>query len=148
MKQPPRVRSHKEKGHQHRGVGQPLLDAHRDKDLLGTFLSDIVLQVLSFVVENECVDIHQREAEGIAAAKARGVHFGRPSRPLPEYFGSAYQRWKEKNHRYGSGKGVRMALSTFHYRAAIYGNDKLMQKGDLAGRRTFLHAKLTVRIIR
>ena len=72
----------------------PLLDTRRGKDLVGTFLSDIVLQVLSFVAENERTNIRQRQAEGIAAAKARGVRFGRPPRPLPENYLSAYQRWK------------------------------------------------------
>ena len=65
-------------------LDMPLLDTRRGKDLMGTFLSDIVLQVLSFVAENERTNIRQRQAEGIAAAKARGVKFGRPSIPLPE----------------------------------------------------------------
>ena len=59
-------------------LDMPLLDTRRGKDLMGTFLSDIVLQVLSFVAENERVNIRQRQAEGIAAAKARGVKFGIP----------------------------------------------------------------------
>ena len=75
-------------------LDMPLLDTRRGKDLMGTFLSDIVLQVLSFVAENERTAIRQRQAEGIAAAKARGVRFGRPPRPLPENYHSAYQRWK------------------------------------------------------
>ena len=62
-------------------LDMPLLDTRRGKDLMGTFLSDIVLQVLSFVAENERTNIRQRQAEGIAAAKARGVRFGRPPRP-------------------------------------------------------------------
>ena len=61
-------------------LDMPLLDTRRGKDLMGTFLSDIVLQVLSFVAENERTAIRQRQAEGIAAAKARGVRFGRPDR--------------------------------------------------------------------
>ena len=65
-------------------LDMPLLDTRRGKDLMGTFMSDIVLQVLSFVAENERTNIRQRQAEGIAAAKARGVKFGRPSIPLPE----------------------------------------------------------------
>ena len=65
-------------------LDMPLLDTRRGKDLVGTFLSDVVLQVLSFVAENERSNIRQRQAEGIAAAKARGVRFGRPPRPLPE----------------------------------------------------------------
>ena len=75
-------------------LDMPLLDTRRGKDLMGTFLSDIVLQVLSFVAENERTNIRQRQAEGIAAAKARGVRFGRPPKPLPENFPSACQRWK------------------------------------------------------
>lgn len=67
-------------------LDMPLLDTRRGKDLMGTFLSDIVLQVLSFVAENERTNIRQRQAEGIAAAKARGVRFGRPPSPLPENF--------------------------------------------------------------
>ena len=86
----------KEKGIDIVVLDMPLLDTRRGKDLMGTFLSDIVLQVLSFVAENERVNIRQRQAEGIAAAKARGVRFGRPPRPLPENFPSAYQRWKAK----------------------------------------------------
>ena len=65
-------------------LDMPLLDTRRGKDLMGTFLSDIVLQVLSFVAENERTNIRQRQAEGIAAARARGVRFGRPPKPLPE----------------------------------------------------------------
>lgn len=73
-------------------LDMPLLDTRRGKDLMGTFLSDIVLQVLSFVAENERSNIRQRQAEGIAAAKARGVKFGRPPKPLPENFHTVYQR--------------------------------------------------------
>ena len=62
-------------------LDMPLLDTRRGKDLMGTFLSDIVLQVLSFVAENERTNIRQRQTEGIAAAKARGVRFGRPHAP-------------------------------------------------------------------
>ena len=107
-------------------LDMPLLDTRRGKDLMGTFLSDIVLQVLSFVAENERVNIRQRQAEGIAAAKARGVRFGRPPRPLPENFRSAYQRWKSKKITgTAAAKECGMALSTFRYRAAIYENARL-----------------------
>jgi DNA invertase Pin-like site-specific DNA recombinase len=71
-------------------LDMPLLDTRRGKDLMGTFLSDIVLQVLSFVAENERENIRQRQAEGIAAAKARGVKFGRPEFPYPENFREIY----------------------------------------------------------
>jgi DNA invertase Pin-like site-specific DNA recombinase len=117
----------KEKGIDIVVLDMPLLDTRRGKDLMGTFLSDIVLQVLSFVAENERVNIRQRQAEGIAAAKTRGVRFGRPPRPLPENFHSAYQRWKAKKITgTAAAKECGMALSTFRYRAAIYENAKLL----------------------
>ena len=117
----------KEKGIDIAVLDMPLLDTRRGKDLMGTFLSDIVLQILSFVAENERVNIRQRQAEGIAAAKLRGVRFGRPPRPLPENFHSAYQRWKEKKITgTAAAKECAMALSTFRYRAAIYENGELM----------------------
>ena len=77
-------------------LNMPLLDTRRGKDLMGTFLSDIVLQVLSFVAENERTNIRQRQAEGIAAAKARGVKFGRPPRPLPDNFYEVHKAWRDK----------------------------------------------------
>lgn len=81
----------KEKGIDIVVLDMPLLDTRRGKDLMGTFLSDIVLQVLSFVAENERSNIRQRQAEGIAVAKARGVRFGRPPAPLPKNFHHLYQ---------------------------------------------------------
>ena len=80
----------KEKGIDIVVLDMPLLATRRGKDLMGTFLSDIVLQVLSFVAENERTNIRQRQAEGIAAAKARGVRFGRPPKPLPPNFHHLY----------------------------------------------------------
>ena len=74
----------------------PLLDTTRSKDLLGTFIADLVLQLLSFVAENERMNIHQRQAEGIAAAKKRGVKFGRPPIPKPDNFDEMYELWKDK----------------------------------------------------
>ncbi len=64
----------------------PLLDTRSGKDLVGTFLADIVLQILSFVAQNECENIRKRQREGIAAAKARGVRFGRPKKAPPKNF--------------------------------------------------------------
>ena len=86
----------KEKGIDIVVLDMPLLDTRRGKDLMGTFLSDIVLQVLSFVVENERTNIRQRQAEGIAAAKAKGIKFGRPPRPLPENFYEVHKAWRGK----------------------------------------------------
>ncbi|MCI6956650.1 MAG: recombinase family protein [Clostridiales bacterium] len=86
----------KEKGIDIVVLDMPLLDTRRGKDLMGTFLSDIVLQVLSFVAENERTNIRQRQAEGIAAAKARGVRFGRPEKEIHADFGEIVAAWKEK----------------------------------------------------
>ncbi len=84
----------KEKGVDICVLDMPLLDTRRGKDLMGTFLSDIVLQVLSFVAENERDIIRQRQAEGIAAARAKGVHLGRPMIEPPENFAQIIQAWE------------------------------------------------------
>ena len=67
-------------------IDMPLLDTRINKNLLGTFISDLVLQLLSFISENERTTIRQRQAEGIAAAKKRGVRFGRPTKEAPQNF--------------------------------------------------------------
>lgn len=77
-------------------IEMPLLDTRRGKDLMGTFLSDIVLQVLSFVAENERSNIRSRQREGIEAAKKRGVKFGRPAIPLPDNFMEIYKKWEAR----------------------------------------------------
>lgn len=106
-------------------LDMPLLDTRRGKDLMGTFLSDIVLQVLSFVAENERVNIRQRQAEGIAAAKARGVRFGRVPKTLPPNFRTVYQRWKHGEITgTAAAKECGMPISTFRYRAENYKNAK------------------------
>lgn len=74
-------------------LDMPLLDTRRGKDLMGTFLSDIVLQVLSFVAENERRNIKERQREGIEAAMKRGVQFGRPLKPLPDNFSQVFMKW-------------------------------------------------------
>ena len=99
-------------------LDMPLLDTRRGKDLMGTFLSDIVLQVLSFVAENERVSIRQRQAEGIAAAKAKGVKFGRPALPLPDNFHRVHKAWR--NHEMTlaeAAKACHMPVSTFYGKA-------------------------------
>ena len=107
-------------------LDMPLLDTRRGKDLMGTFLSDIVLQVLSFVSENERTNIRQRQAEGIAAAKAKGIRFGRAPKPLPDGFHDAYQRWKRGEITgTAAARDCGMPLSTFRYRAEIYGKATL-----------------------
>ena len=97
----------KEKGIDIVVLDMPLLDTRRGKDLMGTFLSDIVLQVLSFVAENERTNIRQRQAEGIAAAKARGVHMGRAPMEIPEDFAPVYDQWKRGE---VSGRGAARML--------------------------------------
>lgn len=86
----------KEKGADIVVIDMPLLDTRREKNLLGTFISDIVLALLSYVAENERINIKQRQAERIAVAKAKGVKFGRPPRPIPDNFYEVYQQWKAK----------------------------------------------------
>lgn len=76
-------------------IDMPLLDTRRGKDLVGTFLSDIVLQILSFVAESERENIHTRQREGIAAAKARGVKFGRPLKAAPDNFARVVKDWEK-----------------------------------------------------
>lgn len=111
----------KEKGIDIVVLDMPLLDTRRGKDLVGTFLSDIVLQVLSFVAENERTNIRQRQAEGIAAAKARGVKFGRPAKPLPPCFSQVYQMWTRGEITGSEAARVcGMPLATFRYRAENY----------------------------
>ena len=97
----------KEKGIDIVLLDMPLLDTRRGKDLMGTFLSDIVLQVLSFVAENERTNIKQRQAEGIAAAKAKGVRFGRPPRPLLEKLSQLLPAVETgRDYRNSGGKGM------------------------------------------
>ena len=76
-------------------IDMPILDTRREKNLLGTFISDLVLTLLSYVSENERVCIKQRQAEGIAAAKAKGVKFGRPEKPLPDNFSEYCQMCRD-----------------------------------------------------
>ena len=99
-------------------LDMPLLDTRRGKDLMGTFLSDIVLQVLSFVSENERTNIRQRQAEGIAAAKARGIKFGRPSLPLPDNFYEIHREWRlKKISLKEAAKACDMPVGTFYGKA-------------------------------
>jgi DNA invertase Pin-like site-specific DNA recombinase len=115
----------KEKGCDIVVLDMPLLDTRRGKDLLGTFISDLVLQLLSFVAENERTNIKQRQAEGIAAAKARGVKFGRPPLPLPDNFYEVHRAWREKKLTVKeAAEAVEMPVSTF------YGKARKFEKGD------------------
>ncbi len=113
-------------------LDMPLLDTRRGKDLMGTFLSDIVLQVLSFAAENERHNIRERQAEGIAAAKARGVKFGRPKIPLPDNFMEVYRKWRGKELNITeAAKLCGLSKSTFHNRAVKLENSFLKEEEEI-----------------
>lgn len=77
-------------------IDMPLLDTRQGKDLMGTFIADLVLQILSFVAQNERENIKKRQAEGIAAAKAKGILFGRPVKDVPDNFIQLVMCWEKK----------------------------------------------------
>ena len=77
-------------------IDMPLLDTWNGKDLMGTFIADLVPQILSFVAQSERENIKKRQAEGIAAAKAKGVIFGRPEKAVPDDFGKIVKAWEQK----------------------------------------------------
>ena len=77
-------------------LDMPLLDTRNGKDLMGTFIADLVLQILSFVAQNERENIKKRQAEGIAAEKEKGVKFGRPEKEVPNEFGKLVKAWEQK----------------------------------------------------
>ena len=113
----------KEKGVDIVVLDMPLLDTRRGKDLMGTFLSDIVLQVLSFVAENERTNIKQRQAEGIAAAKAQGIKFGRPPLPLPDNFYEVHKAWRSKKITLKQAAAAcNMPVGTFYGKARKFEN--------------------------
>ena len=113
----------KEKGIDIVVLDMPLLVTRRGKDLMGTFLSDIVLQVLSFVAENERTNIRQRQAEGIAAAKAKGVKFGRPPLPLPDNFYEIHKDWRAKKITLKqAASACNMPVGTFYGKARKFEN--------------------------
>ena len=90
---------------------------------MGTFLSDIVLQVLSFVAENERTNIKQRQAEGIAAAKAQGIKFGRPPLPLPDNFYKVHKAWRSKKITLKqAAEACNMPVGTFYGKARKFEN--------------------------
>ena len=113
----------KEKGVDIVVLDMPLLDTRRGKDLMGTFLSDIVLQVLSFVAENERTNIKQRQAEGIVAAKAQGIKFGRPPLPLPDNFYEVHKAWRSKKITLKqAAEACNMPVGTFYGKARKFEN--------------------------
>lgn len=103
-------------------IDMPLLDTRNGKDLMGTFIADLVLQILSFVAQNERENIRKRQAQGIAAAKAKGVKFGRPEIPVPEDFVKIVGAWKKGKIPIGTAlEQSKMSESTFYRRVRELG---------------------------
>lgn len=102
-------------------IDMPLLDTRQGKDLMGSFIADLVLQILSFVAESERENIKKRQEQGIAAAKARGVKFGRPEKPLPDNFKKIVSEWEKKNISMEKVKAeCNMSEATFYRRLREY----------------------------
>ena len=102
-------------------IDMPLLDTRNGKDLMGTFIADLVLQILSFVAQSERENIKKRQAQGIAAAKAKGVRFGRPEKDMPENFGRIIRDWEQKRLPFTEVlKLCNMSEATFYRRLREY----------------------------
>ena len=102
-------------------IDMPLLDTRNGKDLMGTFIADLVLQILSFVAESERVNIRKRQEQGIAAAKAKGVQFGRPVLAVPEKFPAIVGQWERKKITFPEAlKQSGMSQATFYRRLREY----------------------------
>lgn len=98
-------------------LDMPLLDTRSGKDLMGTFIADLVLQILSFVAQNERENIKKRQAEGIAAAKAKGIKFGRPEKEVSDDFGRIVRDWEQKRLLFSEVlKKCNMSEATFYRR--------------------------------
>ena len=108
-----------------RMLDMPLLDTRQGKDLMGTFIADLVLQILSFVAESERANIRKRQAEGIIAAKARGVKFGRPALPLPDNFYEVHKAWRDKKIPLRlAAETCGMPKGTFYYKAVKFEKER------------------------
>ena len=106
-------------------IDMPLLDTRSGKDLMGTFIADLVLQILSFVAQSERDSIKKRQAEGIAAAKARGVRLGRPQIPMPGQFEQIVAAWKAGNITLDEAlRRSGLSASTFYRRRKALENQK------------------------
>lgn len=119
----------KEKGVDIVVLDMPLLDTRQGKDLMGTFIADLVLQILSFAAQNERENIKKRQSEGIAAAKMRGVRFGRPKKEVPDNFGIIVEQWEQKKIPLSQAvKNCNMSEATFFRNLREY---RIMQKSQL-----------------
>lgn len=102
-------------------IDMPLLDTRNGKDLMGTFIADLVLQILSFVAESERVNIKKRQEQGIAAAKAKGVRFGRPEVEMPLEFPKIVKEWEKKKISFGEAlQKSGLSQATFYRRLREY----------------------------
>ena len=102
-------------------IDMPLLDTRGGKDLMGTFIADLVLQILSFVAQSERENIRKRQKQGIAAAKARGVRFGRPAVETPEDFGALVEAWERHERSFADTIALcGMSEATFYRRLREY----------------------------
>lgn len=102
-------------------IDMPLLDTRTCKDLMGTFIADLVLQILSFVAQSERENIKKRQAQGIAAAKAKGIHMGRPVKGIPDNFGELVKLWEKKKISLKQVlQGCGMSEATFYRRLREY----------------------------
>jgi DNA invertase Pin-like site-specific DNA recombinase len=111
----------KERGADIAVIDMPLLDTRLNKDLMGTFIADLVLQILSFAAQNEREAIRKRQAEGIAAARVRGVRFGRPEKELPGNFGELIRQWERRQIKTAEMlKLCRMSRSTYYAKVKEY----------------------------
>ena len=111
----------KEKGIDVSVIDMPLLDTRQGKDLMGTFIADLVLQILSFVAQTECENIKKRQAEGIAAAREKGVKFGRPEIAVPADFGQIVGKWEKRQLPFQEVlKRCGMSEATFYRRLREY----------------------------
>ncbi|MCL2368741.1 MAG: recombinase family protein, partial [Oscillospiraceae bacterium] len=111
----------KEKGVDIAVLDMPLLDTQNGKDLMGTFIADLVLQILSFVAQSERDNIKKRQAQGIAAAKARGIHMGRPIKTVPDCFGTIMKQRERKQISLEQALSqCGMGRSTFYQRVREY----------------------------
>ena len=120
-------------------IDMPLLDTRNGKDLMGTFIADLVLQILSFVAQSERENIKKRQAEGIAAAKLKGVKFGRPEKEIPENFENLVQQWEDKQITFSQVLSFcNMSEATFYRKVREYRlTNKQKRKRETIKRCTF-----------
>lgn len=115
-------------------MDMPLLDTRKGRDLTGTLISDIVLQLLSYVAETERENIRQRQAEGIAAARLRGVRFGRPAKVLPDQYNEIYEAWDRQDIS-GREAARRLGVSHATFFAWVDMTDPLKRKNKSQNRK-------------